>query len=68
MSNFMVHIHRDTETLRLFDETALRRPTDYDLSPSDDREPVMAADPTPAASPRLNSRYASHSSDSTQRH
>ena len=38
MSNFMEHIHRDTDTLPLFDDNALLRPVGNDLTPSDNLE------------------------------
>ena len=37
MSTFMEHVHRNTDTLPLSDDTALPRPVEFDLAPSDTR-------------------------------
>ena len=61
MSNFMEHIHRDTDTLPLFDDNALLRPVGNDLTPSDNLEAREARQcDTPVSETRGHRRVSSN--------
>jgi hypothetical protein len=50
MSTFMEHIHRDTNTLMLYDDTARWRTVQSDPAPSQQGAPVGQVDARPPAS------------------